>query len=273
MFLDPERVTDYLESYYRDRGYLGAVVSPPAKRLDPRAGTGTVEIPVTEGPLFLIGDLTFSGNRAYSDDELWIRIPISSGSVYLLIRAGIVRYHRTHLPHQWIQRDVDFYEVETDPDSALANISFVIDENRRSAIREITISGNRLIDESLVRRMLTFDTGDVLNHEQLGISRRNLYDTGIYSLADFEIEDLPEDDPGQIRSPSGLTCSCVNSAPTGSITALLRYRPGPGGIADVVRRTIRPRAALGFARYDNDLRLTALLCPAVDQETAAEDRR
>lgn len=262
VFLDPERVTDYLESYYRDRGYLGAVVSPPAKRLDPRAGTGTVEIPVTEGPLFLIGDLTFSGNRAYSDDELWIRIPISSGSVYSpdLVQESSDIIERIYRTNGYNEMSIS-YEVETDPDSALANISFVIDENRRSAIREITISGNRLIDESLVRRMLTFDTGDVLNHEQLGISRRNLYDTGIYSLADFEIEDLPEDDPGANTKPVRINVQ---------LRELSTYRVdyggyydtdrGPGGIADVVRRSpFGHGAALGFrARYDNDLRLARL---------------
>lgn len=262
VFLDPERVTDYLESYYRDRGYLGAVVSPPVKRLDPGTGTGTVEIPVTEGPLFLIGDLTFSGNRAYSYDELWIRIPISSGSAYSpdLVQESSDIIERLYRTNGYNEVSIS-YEIERDPDSALANISFVIDENRRSVIREITITGNRLIDESLVRRMLTFDTGDVLNHEQLGISRRNLYDTGIYSLADFEIEDLPEDDPGANTKPVRINVQ---------LRELSTYRVdyggyydtvrGPGGIADVVRRSpFGHGAALGFrARYDNDLKLARL---------------
>ena len=82
VYANPQKVVDYLNRLYRELGYLQASVSAPSSQLDPQTGTGKTILQIREGPLFTIGELEFSGHRAFNYDDLWSVIPTSSGSSY-----------------------------------------------------------------------------------------------------------------------------------------------------------------------------------------------
>lgn len=261
LLLDPGAATRYLENYYRRRGYLDAVISPPAPYFNESAGIATITVPVSEGPRFLIGDLNFEGNRAFDDDRLWMLVPISSGSIYspeLILESEDIleEFYRNN----GFTEVIITYRVNRVSERARADITFKIDENARSIIREIRVDGNRLTSERLVRRLLTFDVGDVLDFSQISKARSNLYEIGIYTFVDFETEELP----GQSAGPEKPVIVRV------VLQELSTYRldyggyydteRGPGGIFDIVRRSPFGTASIiGLrGRYDSDLRLARL---------------
>ena len=64
-------------------------------------------------------------------------------------------------------------------------------------IREIVIEGNDRTSDGFVRRQLSINQGELLDLDKIGRSRTNLYNTGAFSMVDFETEEIPE--PGTNR--------------------------------------------------------------------------
>jgi outer membrane protein assembly complex protein YaeT len=261
IYLDSRKVTDFLQNYYRRRAYLGVVVSSPEMKLDRQAATGTVLIPVREGPLFMIGNLNFEGNLAFDYFQLWSLIPISSGSIYSadLVQESIDIIERFYRARGYNEVGID-YRVDPAPNTALANITFRINENKQSIIKDIGVEGNRLTSSSLVKNILTFKEGDALDFAEISNTRKKLYETGLYSFVDFETEDLPgtvsgEKKPVRIRIQlRELSTYRLNYG------AYFDTERGPGGIADFTRRSPFGQAsAVGLrVRYDSDLKLVRL---------------
>src|SRR5262249_5271799 len=105
-----------------------------------------------------------------------------------------------------------------------------IAEGRQSVIREIAVEGNQNTSENLIRTQLEVKSGDILNLQKLSNSRRNLYNTGAYSVVEIGREEVT---PGSVR----LTVKVRELQPF-----QVRYggfydtERGPGGIVDITNR-------------------------------------
>jgi outer membrane protein assembly complex protein YaeT len=192
VFADPGKVSDFITRYYRDRGYLQARAQSPLPQLDPKTGTGQVSIEIEEGPLFLIGELQFNGNRAFSYDELWAAVPTSSGSIYNpdSLRDSVKALESLYQSRGYNDVSVTF-RVFQNLAEARADLIFTIVERRQAVIRDIVIEGMQSTSRDFIERQLDFQTGDVLNFARIDESRRRLYSTAVYSTVDFQTEELP----------------------------------------------------------------------------------
>ncbi len=193
---DPQRVVDYVTKYYRERGYLQARVETPQAMLDSETGTGKIEMPIQEGPLFLIGNLDFKGNRSFDYDQLWSVIPTSSGSSYDpntlrdALRAIEGLYHKKGY------NDVtSTFRVVQDSKAARAHLTFEINEHRQSVIRDIVVEGNRETSDGFILKQLGFQSGEALDFLKINETRKRLYDTGVYTLVDFQTEEISPSAP------------------------------------------------------------------------------
>ncbi|MBN1566934.1 MAG: translocation/assembly module TamB domain-containing protein [Acidobacteria bacterium] len=191
VYADPQKVMDFLSRYYRERGYLQARISPPSPQLDPTTRTGSVLIQVQEGPLFTIGDLEFSGHRAFTYDELWSVIPTSSGSSYdpNTLRDAVKALENIYRSKGYNDVSVTFRVVQ-DSAAAHADLTFYIVERRQSVIRDIVIEGTQGTSPGFVQRQLDFQVGDPLDYGRIDETRKRLYSTAVYSSVDFQVEDL-----------------------------------------------------------------------------------
>jgi outer membrane protein assembly complex protein YaeT len=261
VYLAPGNVTDFLRNYYRRRAYLGVVVSFPEMRLDPKTATGSVLIPVREGPLFKIGDLNFDGNRTFDYFQLWSLIPISTGSIYSadLAQESIGILDQFYRARGYNEVGI-VYRIDEAPKTAQANITFLINENKQSIIKEISIDGNHLTSSDLVKRILTFSEGDVLDFTELNNTRKKLYETGLYAFVDFEMEDLHDPVTGD-KKPVHVRIHLRELSPYRlNYGGYFDTERGPGGIADFTRRSPFGQASnVGLrVRYDSDLKQARL---------------
>jgi outer membrane protein assembly complex protein YaeT len=258
VYADPQKVVDFLNRYYRDRGYLQARIQAPSPQLDPLKGTGQVSVKIEEGSLFLIGDLEFKGNHAFGYDELWSAIPTSTGSSYNpgalrdSIKALEALYHRKGF------NDVSMtYRVLQNSADARANLIFSIVERKQSFIRDLVIEGNLGTSRDFVERQLDFRVGDILDQARIDESRRRLYNTAVYSTVDFQTEDLPE---------AGADAKTKDVRVKLRVREIRPYRlqyglfydteRGIGGILEAENRNFLGQASdLGLKlRYDSDLK-------------------
>jgi outer membrane protein assembly complex protein YaeT len=258
VYAEPQKVADFLNRYYRDRGYLQARVLAPFPQLDPAKGAGRVSIKIDEGSLFLIGELGFKGNSAFTYDELWSAIPTSTGSSYDpgtmrdSIKALEALYHRKGF------NDVSItYHIIQNSADARANLTFSIVERKQSFIRDLVIEGTYSTSKDFVARQLDFRVGDVLDHSRIDESRRRLYSTAVYSTVDFQTEDM---------SAVGANARTKDVRVTLRIREIRPYRVqyglffdterGVGGILEAENRNFLGQASdLGLKlRYDSDLK-------------------
>jgi outer membrane protein assembly complex protein YaeT len=258
VYADPGRVADYIQRYYREHGYLDARAAETRLNLDPETRTGEAVIDIREGPLFIIGDLEFTGNTAFNFTRLWVSIPTSSGSYYspesLLnsLRAIENLYHR----RGYNDVSVTFRVVQDTP-MALAHLTFEITERRQSFIEDIEIDGYRRTSLQFVTRQLDFKPGDVLDFEKINESRRRLYATGVYSTVDFQTEEIAEGNTDSARRNMRVHLRLRENAQYRLQYGLFYDTDrGPGGIVEAQNMNVMGRASnLGFRiRYDSDLR-------------------
>jgi outer membrane protein assembly complex protein YaeT len=258
VYADPQTVADYLTRYYRERGYLQASVGLPQPQLNAESGTGTVAIPVHEGPLFTVGDLEFSGNNAFGYDDLWVAIPTSSGSRYNpdTLQKSIDALESFYQNHGYNDATIT-YRILQDPDTAHAHVTFHIKEYRQSIIRDIVIEGNRGTSDTFVKRQLDFQIGDVLDFRKINETRRRLYDTTVYSLVDFQTEEMTPSDPDSQTKDMRIRIRLQEIRPYRLQYGLFYDTDRRlGGIMEIQDRNLLGRAAdLGLRlRYDSDFK-------------------
>jgi outer membrane protein assembly complex protein YaeT len=258
VFVDPQKVVDFLQRYYHEKGYLQARVDLPRLELDPEAGFGQAAIHIQEGPLFTIGELEFKGNNAFDYDQLWSVIPTSSGSRYdpNTLRDAVKALQ--NLYHSKGYNDVTItFRIVQDSEGAHANVTFQITERKQSIIREIAIEGNRATSQTFVRRQLDFQVGDALDFMKIDVTRKRLYATGVYTSVDFQTEEIPATEPDSHEKNVRIRIRLRETQPYRLQYGLFYdTERGPGGLVEVQNLNLMGRAAnLGLRlRYDSDLK-------------------
>ena len=257
VYADPGKVADYIQRYYRERGYLEARAAETNLDLNPETRTGKAVIEIREGPLFIIGDLEFIGAEAFNYNRLWMVIPTSSGSFYNpdSLRNSLRAIENLYHSHGYNEVSTTFRVIQDTP-NALAHLTFQITERRQSFIEDVEIEGNQRTSLRFVTGQLDFQTGDVLDFEKINESRRRLYSTGVYSTVDFQTEEIDGDNADPNRKNMRVRLRLRENAPYRLQYGLFYdTERGPGGIVEAQNLNVMGYASnLGFrVRYDADL--------------------
>jgi outer membrane protein assembly complex protein YaeT len=254
----PRQVTDFLQRYYRQRGFLQAEIGLPGQDLQPETGTGRILIPIREGALSRVSLLAFAGNSVFTDGQLRAAVPLVIGQPYDpgLRDEAIFRLREAYSRQGYNDAVID-YELMTLAETGELTVNFIITENLREVVREIQVEGTARTTEEFVRRQVRLRPGDPLDPERLGESRRRLYNTGAYLLVDIEtaeIEAAPGS-PGEKPVRLGVRVREVQPYRI-QYGAFYDTERGPGVIADLTNRnTVANAAMLGLrTRYDADFR-------------------
>ena len=256
IYVKPGHVTETLTRYYHEQGYLDAKVDAPKYELDKATGTGRVVFPVVEGPLFRIGNVTVEGNSVFTTAKILEELPLPKDEEF----RPILRERTNEKLQQlyWAEgyNDAEFdLTVKGNKTAGTADVVVRISENRKGVIKEVVIEGNEKTSNNLISTQLEVKPGDVLNLQKVSNSRRNLYNTGAYSLVELRREELPNpSDPNE--KPVRLVVNVRELQPF-----QIRYggfydtERGPGAILDVTNRNSlgSARSAGVRIRYDSQL--------------------
>ena len=87
-----------------------------------------------------------------------------------------------------------------------------IQEGRQSVIADITVDGNQKTSERLVREQLELTPAQPLDLGALSRSRKNLYETGAFSIVDITREEIPVR-PRAWRPANRTRSRCTSTSP------------------------------------------------------------
>lgn len=191
LFTDPTVVTELLERYYREEGYLAAEIAEP--ELEFAGREARVLVPVREGPRFVVSDVVPRGNTVVATPAVRSAIPLRTGDPFL---PAVAERSLDLLRQLYWRRGYNEvrlrYALEADRDRGAALVHLEIEEGPRSVVAEIQVEGTERTSEGLVRSELQIDPDGVLDLGELGRSRRSLYATGAYSIVELTREVIAE---------------------------------------------------------------------------------
>ena len=134
-----------------------------------------IDVWIEEGTQYLFGDLTFSDNTLYTEDELKEQLSFKSGDIYSkedLERSVQENLTNLYYDRGYIYANVSPVEVPAGDD--LVNIHFRIYEGNEFKVRRIYIEGNTKTHEKVIRREFVLNPGDTFNVSKLRRSAREV---------------------------------------------------------------------------------------------------
>lgn len=257
LFTDSTVVTELLERYYREQGYLVASIGAP--RHEYQGNQARVVLTVDEGPRFVIRNVTAMGTAAVPDETLVNELPIQSGDPFLPFAAENALQHIRDVYWKRGYNDVHSdYELVLDREAGRVDVRFDVSEGPQTVIADIAVLGNEKTSDRLVREQVEVEPGEPLDLGALARSRVNLYKTQAFALADIKPEELASDGDGSgAQRPVRLNITVREVQPI-----QLRYglsydtERGVGGILDLSNHNSLGKArVIGFrSRYDGEVR-------------------
>jgi outer membrane protein assembly complex protein YaeT len=259
LFTDPVQVTELLERYYREQGYLDAAIDEP--RYEFRGTDARVVLAVAEGPRFFVRDITTAGAAVIPSSNLIASLPFQTGDPFLPFAAenALQQIRSAYWTRGYNDVRTD-YQLVLDRNAGRVDVQFEVEEGRQTVIADIAVTGNDQTSDRLVREQLEVTVGAPLDIGALARSRRNLYDTSAFAIADIsrhEVERAEGDGGLDGQKAVRLDVSVREVQPI-----QLRYggsfdtERGLGGIFDVSNHnTLGKARVIGMSsRYDAQLR-------------------
>jgi len=261
LFTDPTVVTGLLQRYYHEQGYLVTEIDAP--RYDYAGAVARVVFSVREGPRFTVRHVTTSGNKIYKPDELIPQLPVVEGELFLPVAAENALEKIRTLYWSGGYNDVrSDYSLAIDRGEGQVDVAFTVMEGRQSVINDIRIAGNDRVSDHLINAQIQLMPGKPLDLSALARSRRNLYDTGAFSVIDIRRREsgrgLGSDaqEPSPDKRPMDITVQIREVQPW-----QIRYgasydtERGVGGIFDISNRnSLGGARELGLrSRYDRQV--------------------
>jgi outer membrane protein insertion porin family len=206
---------DRLVDFYREHGYLDFEIKD-VKLEHPAANRLVIRFYVYEGRQYKVGAIQFTGNKIFSDDQIYKGFRVVHdfqhskdrlGAHGLAMDAGDV------FTPDGLKKDVqaveDFYggkgyidvvqgaslQVNRIPnvDTGTMDLEFQIDEGQKSYVEKIDIRGNLKTKDKVIRRELSIAPGDVFDMVRVKISKQRIEGLQYFDKVDLQPE--PTDPP------------------------------------------------------------------------------
>ncbi len=166
-----------IQGYYASNGYLETVVQDSFIIND--TGRITAYLIIQEGRQFKLADISISGNRLLTLEEIEEFLDLESGEPYNPVRIRsrldeLILYY-----HNQGKLTIDILDQAEAIDDIYLNI--LISEGLTYTIQNVTIEGLEKISEKYITRELRFKSGDIYDKSRLVASQQRIFESGMFS--------------------------------------------------------------------------------------------
>jgi outer membrane protein insertion porin family len=197
----PEGDQKRIEDFYLNNGYVTATVgSPKVSYIDGKPGKKPtkgirLEIPVSEGDQYRIGEVKFEGMTVFKPELVLPIFKLSTGDVYResKIKKGFDKLRDAYGGQgyfQWTGRP----ERKPDPKRKVVDVTLTMDEDKKYYVGKIVFTGNTTTRDKVIRREVFLNEGDIFNTEALKLSIRRINQLGYFK----PMEGVPELGPSNL---------------------------------------------------------------------------
>ncbi len=181
---------------YASLGFVSASVADPEIAFDERKRELRVAIPVVEGPRFFLRRIYLQGVDPEDEGELRSRLSLLEGAPFRVQsfaqdRAAVAAFYRER----------GFVDVEVEaalseiPGSDELEVRFNVSPGTRVTVADVTVGGNEVTRESVIRREVKLTPGAPLSASALRETESGLYELGVFQSAEAVVDEPrdPED--------------------------------------------------------------------------------
>ncbi len=193
-----------LQDFYLDRGYVTATIGEP-KVTYTEGGSKKkpvkwmhLEIPVTEGERYRVGEVKFAGLTVFKEAGLRPLFKLESGEWYResRIRKAFEKLREAYGSQGYFQW-TGLTERHPDPERKVVDVTLTMEEDKRYFVGQIRFTGNDSTRDKVIRREVYLNEGDVFNTEMLKLSVRRINQLGYFKpmegAPDFSLRPGTED--------------------------------------------------------------------------------
>src|SRR5512138_3714436 len=276
---------DRLPELYGKRGYIDFQVVRDTMIVDRDNGKALVEIVVSEGPQYRVGQFTAEGNHRFPSEEINRFYPFTdySKSLTQTIKGAIGRgddrapkgvfdksrwddafnslqtaYRNEGYIYADLRPVVERRTAPNDTSQHVVDLRWVIEEKAPAIINRIEIAGNDYTVESCIRDQLVIIPGDVYNQDRLIRSWQSIGNLGFFETPVQPPDTRPANEQGDVDIIFN-----VKEKRTGNVNfgASVGQGLGVGGFIGLDQPNLFGRCKRGslqwqFGRYVNDFNLS-----------------
>ncbi|MDI6762944.1 MAG: outer membrane protein assembly factor BamA [Thermodesulfobacteriota bacterium] len=205
-----------LAAYYIDHGYLDVKIPEPKIDLqDPKKIQ--IEIEISEGPQYRIGEIDFKGDVFTTKEDLFRSIKIKRNHIY---STSAIRKDINSLTEKFANQGYANVEVtpttSMDEKNLLVHLTFEIEKKKQVSFEKIQIVGNTKTRDKVIRRELRVAEEELYSATGLSKSKDRLKRTGFFK----EVEVTTS--RGSTEEKTNLEVK-VEEAPTGALSFGIGY--------------------------------------------------
>ena len=219
---DAQLVTDF----YRDEGYILAQVGQPQMKTledskDGKTRWIQLQVPITEGRKYAVGDFKFEGNKVVNSEALRPLFKIEKGETYSQkkVKKGLEKAQEIYGSGGYFEftayPDLQPRDVPKEGDASagppappvgpaepatkngngkeeppIVDVTMRVDEGKRYFINRITFTGNTTTRDNVIRRELRILEAGVFNTQALKDSVKRLNQLGYFKPLEGEAVDV-----------------------------------------------------------------------------------
>jgi outer membrane protein insertion porin family len=179
-----------LQDFFLNRGYVMARVGQPKITYleDKKAESGKkpkryarLEIPVTEGDQYKVGEIKFEGLTVFKEDWARLQFKLNPGDVYndSRIKKGYDKLRDIYGSLGYFQW-TGSTRRRPDVDRKVVDVTLQMEEDKRYYVGQIHFTGNDSTRDKVIRREVYLNEGDVFNTEALKLSIKRINQLGYF---------------------------------------------------------------------------------------------
>jgi len=276
---------DRIPELYGKRGYIDFQVVRDTMIVDRENGKALVEITVSEGPQYRVGEFNVEGNKRFSTEEVMRFYPFNEYTRSITNRLtnaiGLAQdptpkgvfdrsrweeafnslqtaYRNEGYIYADLRPVVDRRPLSADTSKHVVDLRWVIEEKAPAIINRIDIAGNDYTVESCIRDQLVIIPGDVYNQDRLIRSWQSIGNLGFFETPIQPPDTKPANEQGDVDIIFN-----VKEKRTGNVNfgASVGQGLGVGGFIGLDQPNLFGRCKRGslqwqFGRYVNDFNLS-----------------
>lgn len=276
-------LSERIPQLYSGRGFIDFRILKDTLIVDRARGKGLIDITVSEGPRYTVGNFEVIGNRRFSTDQIGLFYPFGKSQQTTITQkaTGLIRRSYVNPPNtfdaaKWEEAQQKLMEAYNDEGYIYAqirpvtervpstdsvrkvNLRWEIDERTPAIVNRIEIVGNDYTHESCIREQIVLAPGQVFNRNYLIRSYQNIGNLNFFETPMAAPETRPSGDQGDVD-----IVFSVKEKRTGNVNfgASMGQGTGLGGFIgldqpNLLGRCKRAQLQWQFGRYINDFNLT-----------------
>jgi outer membrane protein insertion porin family len=170
-----------IRKFYADHGYLNFRVVDIAEERDPERATVRLRIEIEEGPVTVVGGITFDGLSVFTPGSIRREVRLRPGGPLspFVLDGDVERIRARYSAEGYLFANVSREVVVSEH---RADVTFRIREGPPAVLRHVAVHGNATTQSHDITRELTLHPGDRMRREAVERSQRRLSDLGLFSF-------------------------------------------------------------------------------------------